>query len=179
MNTKTIVITGGPGTGKSSIINELKHRALMCFDEISRQVTLEARLNGIEQLFLSDPLLFSELLIKGRLNQFNEAKKGMASHVFLDRGLPDVLAYMDYKKTNYPNSFKDTCRANVYDHIFVLAPWQDIYKSDSERYENFEQAIEIHDHLLSIYKKFGYQLIDVPFGSVKKRTDFILEALNL
>ena len=179
MNTKTIVITGGPGTGKSSIINELKLRDHTCFDEISRQVTQEARQNGIEQLFLSDPLLFSELLFKGRLNQFIEAKKGDDSHVFLDRGLPDVLAYLHYKKTNYPNYFKDTCKAHVYDHIFVLSPWQDIYKSDSERYENYEEAIAIHDYLLSTYRNFGYELIDVPFGSIKTRTDFILEALNL
>ncbi|MEO6346815.1 MAG: AAA family ATPase, partial [Aquaticitalea sp.] len=70
MHTKKIVITGGPGTGKSSIINELKARGHVCFDEISRQVTLEAREKGIEQLFLTEPLLFSELLLKGRLKQF-------------------------------------------------------------------------------------------------------------
>ena len=179
MNAKKIVITGGPGTGKSTIISELARRTHVCFEEISRQVTLEARHNGIEQLFLTDPLLFSDLLLKGRLHQFNEAKNCSASHVFLDRGLPDVLAYMDYNKTDHPNYFNEICKANVYDHIFVLAPWQDIYKSNNERYENFEQAIEIHGHLLSTYKNFGYQLVDVPFGSVKTRTDFILETLNL
>ena len=60
-----------------------------------------------------------------------------------------------------------------------MAPWKDIFVSDNERYENFEQAIEIHDHLIKTYKRFGYQLIDVPIGSVKKRADFILEFLNL
>ncbi len=179
MNAKKIVITGGPGTGKSSIINELKDRNHACCDEISRQVTLEARQNGIEQLFFTDPLLFSKLILNGRLNQFNEAKNSQASHMFLDRGLPDVLAYMDYVKTDYPDIFNETCKTNVYDHVFVLAPWQDIYKSDNERYENFEQAIDIHEFLLQSYKRFGYQLIDVPFGSVETRTDFILEVLNL
>ena len=179
MNAKKIVITGGPGTGKSSIISELKTREHTCFEEISRQITLEARQNGIEQLFLTDPLLFSELLLKGRMTQYNEAKKCMASHVFLDRGLPDVLAYMQYKKTEYPNYFHEACKTNLYDQIFVLAPWQDIFESDSERYENFEQANAIHGYLLETYKNFGYQLIDVPFGSIKIRTDFILGALNI
>lgn len=177
MNAKKIVITGGPGTGKSSLINELKNRGHCCFDEISRQVTLDARKNGVEQLFLTEPLLFSELLFKGRLHQYNEACTAVENHVFLDRGLPDVLAYMDYVKTDYPDWFNNTCKASVYDHIFVLAPWQDIYKSDNERYENFEQAIAIHDFLLLSYKRFGYKLIDVPFGSIKTRTDFILETL--
>ena len=61
------MVTGGPGTGKSSLIHELKQRGHCCLDEISRQVTLEARKNGIEQLFLTQPLAFSELLLKGRL----------------------------------------------------------------------------------------------------------------
>lgn len=179
MNAKKIVITGGPGTGKSTIINELTRRAHTCFEEISRQVTLEARRNGIDQLFLTDPLVFSELLLKGRLDQFNAAKNCTTGHVFLDRGMPDVLAYMDFKQEQYPSYFMETCKAHVYDHIFVLAPWQDIYESDNERYENFEQAIEIHDYLMNTYKKLGYQWIDVPYGSVKTRTDFILETLNL
>ena len=63
--------------------------------------------------------------------------------------------------------------------MFVLAPWQEIFTSDSERYENFEQAIEIHEHLLQTYMRFGYQLIDVPFGSIENRSDFILEELNI
>lgn len=179
MNTRKIVITGGPGTGKSSIINELKKRGNICFDEISRQVTLEARKKGIEQLFLTEPLLFSELLLKGRLKQFQDADRLEEETIFLDRGLPDVLAYMDYFGTSYPTQFVETCQNNRYDQVFVLAPWQAIFVSDSERYENFEQAERIHQHLLNSYKNFGYNLLDVPFESIEKRTDFILDALNL
>ena len=179
MNTKKIVITGGPGTGKSSIINELKVRGYICFEEISRQVTLQARKKGIEQLFLTEPLLFSELLLKGRLKQFDEANSYENEIIFLDRGLPDVLAYMDYYNTLYPNKFLETCQNNRYDQVFVLAPWQEIFVSDNERYENFEQAELIHKHLLNSYQNFNYNLTDVPFESVTKRTDFILDALNL
>ena len=130
-------------------------------------------------MFLTEPLLFSELLFKGRIDQFHEAKNSTASHVFLDRGLPDVLAYLNYAQTDYPNHFDEACKAHVYDHVFVLAPWQDIFESDSERYEDFEQSIDIHEHLLRIYKHFEYQLIDVPFDTVESRTDFILDVLNL
>jgi predicted ATPase len=179
LNTRKIVITGGPGTGKSSIINELKKRGHICFDEISRQVTLEARKKGIEQLFLTEPLLFSELLLKGRLKQFQDADQFKRETIFLDRGLPDVLAYMDYFGTSYPTHFVETCQNNCYDYVFVLAPWQAIFVSDSERYETFEQAERIHQHLLNSYENFGYNLLDVPFESIEKRTDFILDALNL
>jgi predicted ATPase len=179
LDTKKIVITGGPGTGKSSIINELKNRGHVCFDEISRQITLDARKNGIEQLFLTDPLLFSELLLKGRLKQYFDTNNHKNKTIFLDRGLPDVLAYLDYYDTLYPDEFLAICQNNRYDHVFVLAPWQEIFVSDNVRYENFEQAELIHQHLLHSYKNFNYNLIDVPFKSVEKRTDFILDALNL
>lgn len=179
LNPKKIVIAGGPGTGKTTIIDELKKRSHVCYDEISRQITLQARADGIEQLFLTEPLLFSEKLLEGRAQQFKEAANEKESNVFLDRGLPDVIAYMDYIGDTYPNHFVTTCNKHKYDAIFILAPWQEIFTSDSERYESFEEAIEIHDHLIKTYRRFGYQLIDVPFGNVDTRVNFILESLNL
>ena len=64
---KKIVITGGPGTGKTTLINALITSGYNCLPEISRQVTLQAQKDGIEQLFLEKPLLFSELLLSGRI----------------------------------------------------------------------------------------------------------------
>ena len=176
---KKVVIAGGPGTGKTSIINELRKRGFLSYDEISRQITLQARKDGIEQLFLTEPLLFSEKLLEGRTQQFKDAENETEHIVFLDRGIPDVIAYMDYIGDTYPNLFIEACEVHKYDYIFILAPWQEIFISDSERYENFEEAIEIHHHLLQSYIRFGYQLTDVPFGSVESRADFILESLNL
>jgi len=178
LNTKRIVITGGPGTGKTSIIKELINRGYDCLEEISRQVTLKAREDGIEQLFLTKPLLFSELLLKGREKQFIEAGNKENDFIFLDRGIPDVVAYMDYIGDDYPNVFVDSCKNNIYDHVFILAPWQEIYVSDNERYENFDQAVEIHHHLVEAYSKYGYDLNDVPFDSIEKRTDFILKIVE-
>ena len=173
-----IALSGGPGTGKTSIINELTRRNYKCLEEISRQITLQARKDGVEQLFLTKPLMFSELLLNGRKEQFYEAHNMEDNIIFLDRGIPDVLAYMDFIGDSYPETFIRACEINRYNQIFILAPWQDIYISDSERYENFDQAIEIHEHLINTYSKYGYNLIDVPFESVKKRTDFILNSIK-
>lgn len=179
MKTKKIVITGGPGTGKSTLINELIKRGFSCLEEISRQVTLNAKKDGIDQLFLTNPLLFSELLLNGRYQQYQDANKLNANVTFFDRGVPDVLAYMDFIGDTYPTSFTDTCKETVYDTVFILKPWKDIFISDNERYENFEQALEIHDCLLNTYNKYHYNLIDVPFDTVENRTNYILKALKL
>ena len=82
MKAQKIVITGGPGTGKSSIIFELEKRGYTCLHEISRQVTLEAQKEGIDQLFLEQPLLFSKKLLEGRDAQFIEAKESEGTLIY-------------------------------------------------------------------------------------------------
>lgn len=178
MKAKKIVITGGPGTGKSSIILELEKRGFTCLHEISRQVTLEAQKEGIDQLFLEKPILFSEKLLEGRLDQHNIANTSEDEIVFLDRGIHDVVAYLDYFSTPYQEPFISTCKKNTYDKVFILPPWEAIYKSDNERYENFQEASEISTYILATYKEYGYQPIIVPTGTVNERTDFILNHLD-
>lgn len=179
MSTKKIVITGGPGTGKSTLINNLIKKGHTCLEEISRQVTLDAQKQGIDQLFLTNPLLFSEMLLKGRQKQYIEADIYKNQTVFFDRGIPDVLAYMDYIGNEYPDVFVETCKNAPYNLVFILKPWEAIYKSDNERYESFDQALKIHEHLVNTYQKFNYTLIDVPFDTVENRTNFILKTVNL
>lgn len=105
MKTRKIVITGGPGTGKSTLINHLISKGYLCTEEISRQVTKEAQKKGIDQLFLTDPLLFSKLLLEGRQKQYMDSEIHKGQTVFFDRGIPDVLAYMDYIGDQYPETF--------------------------------------------------------------------------
>ena len=179
MSVKKIVITGGPGTGKSTIINELIKRGYSCLEEISRQVILDAQKEGVDQLFLTQPLLFSELLLAGRQKQFVDAEMMENTIVFFDRGVHDVLAYMDYIGDDYPSGFKDVCHQCKYDYTFILKPWEAIYTSDNERYESFDQAVKIHDNLLETYQSYNYNLLDVPFDTVENRVDFILKTLNM
>jgi predicted ATPase len=156
-----VVITGGPGTGKTTIIDGLIEQGYSCFPEISRQITLEAKKQGIEQLFLEKPLLSID----------------QADIVFLDRGIPDILAYMHYIGDSYPAFFDQACKDHNYTTVFVLPPWEEIYESDEARYENYEQAKLIFDHLKETYQKYGYNLIEVPTGTVEERILFILNEL--
>lgn len=172
------MITGGPGTGKSTIIDELISRGFSCMQEISREITLEARANGTEQLFLTQPLLFSELLLKGREDQFVETRKFDDNLVFFDRGIPDIPAYMNYIGVDYPKIYMDKSTLYSYDVVFLMPPWEEIYISDNERYESFEQALAIHNHLERTYKELNYKIIEVPTGSVVNRTNFILDCLK-
>jgi len=173
-----IVIIGSPGTGKTTIIQELSNQGYYCVPEISREVTKMARKNGIEQLFLKDPMLFSKLLFEGRINQYNIASNQKTDFVFFDRGIPDVPAYMNYMGIKYPDIYINESKRNLYDIVFIMPPWKDIYINDEERYESFEQSLAIHNHLNNTYISVGYKPIEVPFGDVKQRVDFILNKIS-
>ncbi len=172
-----VVIIGGPGTGKSTIINGLMEKGFCCYPEISRQVTIDAQKEGIEQLFLENPLLFSELLLEGRKKQYQNALAEPDQIVFIDRGIPDVLAYMHFIGDEYPDHFDEACKAYLYTKIFILPPWEAIFISDQERYENFEQAKHIDFYLAETYRKYGYELIEVPKDTVDNRILFILDKI--
>lgn len=178
MTPKKIVITGGPGSGKTSIINELLKRKYHCFPEISREVTLEAQETGIKQPFLDNPISFSEKLLHGRVLQHKAASAVKSTLVFFDRGIHDVIAYMDFIDNECPELFHNACTQYRYDLVFILPPWEEIYTSDSERYEDFNEASRIYESLKNTYIKYNYNLVEVPFGEIPERTNFILNLLT-
>jgi predicted ATPase len=178
LKTKRIVISGGPCSGKTALIHYLDKEGYPVKHEISRDVILEARKQGIEQLFLENPILFSQKLLEGRLKQFQEAESCKKPMLFYDRGMPDVTAYMDFVDSHYPEKFSKTCFENRYDVIFILPPWKEIYHTDDERYESWEQAEKIYHYLKDSYKNYGYDIHEVPVGTLKDRVQHILNTLK-
>ena len=63
------VITGAPGTGKTTIINALKARGYNCIDEISREIISNQIAIGGNALPWKDLLTFSERVFTLRETQ--------------------------------------------------------------------------------------------------------------
>ncbi len=185
MKTKRIVITGGPATGKTSLIEYLIRLNYSCFPEIIREFTiLETEDKDTDHLksnpivFANDSLNFNQRLINGRNQQYQDSLKLDTSYIFFDRGIPDVLAYMDFFNQAYEGDFIEVCNKAPYDAVFILPPWKKIFESDGERYETFEEASNLHQSLLNCYSSFGNPPIEVPRDSVENRVDFILNTLS-
>ena len=62
--------------------------------------------------------------------------------------------------------------------VFLLSPWKEIYTTDSERDQTFEQAIEVCEGMERWYQQWGYEMLEVPHSNVEKRVLFILEAVD-
>ena len=185
MSFKRIVITGAPGTGKTAIIKALETSGFYCFHEFIRSMTLEAKNEQHPDSVLSNPIAFvndskqfNQQLLEGRRQQYESGQEQQEALVFYDRGMPDVLAYMDYFQQAYESDFLHACERHNYDHIFLLPPWEAIYVQDNERLETYKQATEIHEHLKHTYVSLGYDVKEVPFGTVPERIWFIENHLN-
>lgn len=172
---KRIVLTGGPSSGKTSLLNHIQHPDTHCFEEVSRDVISETLAKGVTQPFLENPLGFSEALFERRLHDYFEDKKNNM-HVF-DRGIHDVVAYLNAIGDEVPCGMLDDCSTYCYDTVFLFPPWEAIFKQDAERMEVFEEAIHFHKALLETYTYFGMQCIEVPKSSIEERLRFITDHL--
>jgi len=184
LKTKRIVITGGPSVGKTSLIESLKSLDYVCFPEVIREFTIEETENKTTEnlksnpiVFADDSLLFNQRLIAGRSKQYKESQQLNSNYIFFDRGLPDVLAYMDFFDQTYDATFTKVCEEMPYDMVFILPPWETIFALDGERYESYEELIQLNEFLTERYTHFGNVPLVVPKDSVDQRVQFILNKL--
>ena len=175
---KRIVFAGGPGTGKSTLIAAFQQDNYEVMNEVSREIVQEARQKGIEHLFISDPLAFSNKLLEKRRNQYIEASHLGKTPVFIDRGIPEITAYLDYNETPYPDYFTEANEKYIYDQVFLFPIWQDIFKQDEVRYETYHQSEQIQKYLIKSYESIGYDLIEIPKTDTKSRKQFVLDKLK-
>jgi predicted ATPase len=175
---KRILLIGSPGSGKTSTLSDLKKRGHTCFQEISREIIKEAQKNGIQQLFLTNPEEFNNKILEGRINQFKASEKTATDYVFIDRGLPDIIAYNKYLNVKSSPEVIQACNEFIYDYVFLFPAWEKIFKNDNERYESFEQALIIEEKLKETYNNYGYDIYEIPFGEIYERTNYILNIVE-
>lgn len=176
MKLKKVIITGGPGTGKTSIIKELKKRGYFCYDEI-----WDKKYENPSKNSKSDKIVFfSERLFYQRLKHLENKHDIQTKNnlIFFDRSIIDTISYLiTYKKNIEKKWIKISNEKRYYKNVFLCPSWKNIFKNTDRRKETFNESILIEKYLKSTYKDFGYDIIEIPKDDIKKRVDFILKAL--
>lgn len=170
------IITGGPGSGKSSLLNALSTKGYHCFEEISRIIIREQHKIGGDKVPWGNLADFADLCYEQMSKQLIDCHPTASN--FFDRGLPDIIAYVRRGGLNVPSKYFEKCK-DYNKCIFLAPPWKEIFINDDERPESFEDAEEISLFLKRTYQELGFTIIELPKLSIKDRLLFIENYLAL
>src|SRR3989344_3247389 len=170
------ILTGGPGTGKTTIIQEFKRRGHHAFPEVARQIIAEEQ--GKEKGILpwTNLGLFQELVVGRQVAQ--EKKASTNKKIFLDRALPDNLAYAEVGNVAAPAEIYQLIEQADYTRVFYLEQLP-FYAQDPERKEDAELAKRINEQLYSVYDRLGFDIVTVPAIGIEERVELILKEAHL
>jgi predicted ATPase len=100
--------------------------------------------------------------------------------MFSDRGMPDTLGYARLIGMRETDFIESVCRPFRYASLVFLAPpWKEIYTTDSERKQNFAEAVRTFEVVGEVYRECGYEVAELPKGTPRDRARFILEQVNV
>lgn len=172
------VITGGPGSGKTSLIDALARGGFPHTVEAGRAIIQDQLAIDGPALPWRDPLAFAELMLSWELRSYRMAE-AMIGPVFFDRGVTDLLGYLTLVGQPVPSHFARAAERFRYNaRVFVAPPWPAIYTQDAERKQTPEEAVRTYEALVAAYSSCGYELVSLPLVSVEERMRFVLDMIG-
>ncbi|MGE0280022.1 MAG: AAA family ATPase [Rhizobiaceae bacterium] len=172
MTSQFFVFTGGPGSGKTSLIQALAQKGFATAPEAGRAIIRAQQAIGGDALPWRNRQLFAELMLSWDMRSHDSAAGG--STVLFDRGVPDTIGYMQLCGLEVPAPMWLATEHYRYNpHVFVLPPWPEIYANDTERKQSLGEAERTFEAVTAVYRQLGYTLVEVPRGSVSERAAFV------
>jgi len=184
-----VVLTGGPGVGKTTLLNMLKKQNFQTVPEASTMLIKELLETGQQHPIHSGKLQeFQDMLGQKQLQLEAQIKPGLTT--FFDRGIIDGLAYCEiFNLEKHPDVIK-AAKKRDYSFIFML-DFLDVFDVNHIRLETTSEATRIHRLIAEKYQEFGYNLISVPTfcvdengnrlsveESTLRRADFICKKIS-
>jgi predicted ATPase len=167
------IVTGAPCSGKTSLIRYLEHEGYQVVHEVARAFINEqlAQKKTLAQI-KSDMFTFEKEILNRKLHAEKRLSKN--SLVFLDRGIPDSIAYFEFAGLDTSEAIAKS-RIHRYKTVFLLNRIQ--FVKDSVRTENDETAMRLEAFIEKSYRLFNYYIVRVPLMPVRKRVRWILQHL--
>ena len=170
------VLTGGPGAGKTSVIEALRAAGHRCSPEAGRAIIRQQVEVDGPALPWRDRTLYAELMLSWELRAL-DVQTEASGPVFFDRGLPDIVGYLRLEGLPVPAHILKAAQNRRYARqVFLFPPWPEIFTGDAERKQTAEVAAATCRVMTETYGELGYELIEVPRADVAERSRFILAA---
>lgn len=173
------VVTGGPGSGKSTLIDALAAAGIATSAEVGRAIIKEELAAGGTALPWSDHRAFADRMIEREIAAHADALAG-GQTVVLDRGVPDVIGFLRASGLAVPRHIDAAARACRYNPRVFIAPWWEaIFTTDAERKQTPAEARDTFAVMIETYRDYGYTLVELPRASVAERVRFIRARLDI
>lgn len=153
------VLTGGPGAGKTTLVEALAATGLPVVPESGRAIIRDQVAAGGDALPWRDAARFAEAMIEADITAYRSAPAGP---VLFDRGIPDTIGYLRLIGLPVPRRLTAAARRARYGRIFVAPPWPAIYHTDSERRQDLAEARATHDAIVAAYRELGHRPLRLP-----------------
>lgn len=168
------VITGGPGSGKTTTIDILRSRGYKTVIEHARHYLEIQRFNGHPVAEVrSHQNEFQLAILKMQIEA--EQQLNPEELVFLDRAIPDAHAYYHYLNIPEAPEMKEALQQVHYKKIFLLDCLPIV--QDDVRTEDAAAQQTIHTLLRQVYQELNIPMVSVPIMPPEERVDFILQKL--
>lgn len=165
------VMTGGPCTGKTTVVELLAERGYKTTIEHARHYidTLKEQGETIEEIRAN-----KRKFQRGVLEMQIEEEETLDTNdvVFLDRALPDAMAYYQFLGLPYDDDLIEMCNRYCYRTVFILDRLPLV--NDYARREDEEEQIRIHNLIIEVYQSFPCPIVFVPVLPPEERVEFIL-----
>jgi predicted ATPase len=173
--TNWYVVTGGPSSGKSTVIRALKDMGYKTTIELERHYIDLQRMNGRS----TDEIRANQRQFQHKVLNLQidlERRLDPKEQIFFDRALPDEVAYYEYFKLDPDEKLVEYLKTASYKKIFIM----DLLPLDSDyaRTEDREAQLDLHNRIIDVYKKRGEPIVFVPVLPVKERVQFLLDHLD-
>ncbi|QFG37655.1 putative ATPase [Paracoccus pantotrophus] len=173
-----IVVTGGPGSGKSSLIDAMALRGFRTMPEAGRAIIRDQIKIGGKALPWADRALFAELMLGWELRSYQDALQS-DEPVLMDRGIPDVVGYLTLCGLPVPAHFEAAAKTYPYNKRVFLAPyWDAIFTQDTERKQDRQEAEATAKVMAETYRRIGYKIVELPLVGIEQRADFVIDSLR-
>jgi predicted ATPase len=174
-----IVLTGGPGSGKSSLIERLRGEGYPTSPEAGRAIIRDQVAIGGHALPWSDPMAYAELMLSWDMRAHRLARAS-PKVVFFDRGVPDVIGYLRLLGLAVPVHMERAAEVFRYHRrVLIAPPWPEIHRKDEERRQDPDEAERTYAVMQETYTGLGYDLVELPRAPVEERLRFVVETLDL
>jgi predicted ATPase len=119
-----VIVTGGPGVGKTTLLRELAAMGYAVIEESAREIIRERRLSG--QSPRPDPCAFAAELLRRDQAKYEASALG-PSPAFFDRCLIESVAMSQESGILSESEALSLLRdLNFCRRVFVLPPWKEI-----------------------------------------------------